>query len=162
MTAARQRAPADEQRVDLLLFWQDGGLTLTRGTGRNLPRLEAGRTDSRRGLGFELKQGRRHIRFVLDREQVKHLQQIVWLGFQVGRANQKLYFDVCQAGLKRGSVSSYCSRDDMATTVLISVALAVAVAMFGIIILAIRRPRRRRRRRDEEPMRGELSTWDRY
>jgi hypothetical protein len=60
-------------------------------------------------------------------------------------------------------VSSYCSLDDMATTVLISVALAVAVAMFGIIILAIRRPRRRRRRRDdEEPMRGELSTWDRY
>lgn len=74
------RPPAGEQRVDLALFYRDGHLVPVRGVGRRLPDLSAGRTDSRRGLGFILRRNGRRVAFVLDHEQVKALH--VYLGHQ--------------------------------------------------------------------------------
>jgi putative effector of murein hydrolase len=57
------------------------------------------------------------------------------------------------------------------TAFVIAVVIAVLLMMYGILILAIVGPGRgcaqcmhsaRRRDDDDEPMRGELSTWDRY
>ncbi len=73
--APAPRVPADEQRVDLGLFWRDGGASLHAGVGRNLPTLDAGRTDSRQGVGFDLHLAKRHVRFVIDRAQIQFLRK---------------------------------------------------------------------------------------
>jgi hypothetical protein len=74
-----KRIPRDEQRVNLLLWYRNGTLVPTNGRGRSLPELSVGRTDSRRGLGFQFRlRGKKAIAsFVLDREQMHDLQQFL-------------------------------------------------------------------------------------
>ena len=54
----RQRSiPSDEQRVDLMLWHKDGMAVMCYGipgNGKALPEVSVGRTDSERGLGFEV------------------------------------------------------------------------------------------------------------
>ena len=75
----RRSVPSDEQRVDLMLWRGDGMAAICPGTGRALPEVSVGRTDSRRGLGFEY--GAQS--FVLDRVQVARLH--AFLEFQLTR-----------------------------------------------------------------------------
>lgn len=79
--------PADEQRIDLSPFWHDGAVRVFPGRGRNLPDLCLGRTDSKRGLGFEFTHGEQVVRFVLDREQVKVLRE--YLDYQARRIQKE-------------------------------------------------------------------------
>ena len=77
----RRRPPSDEQRVDLMLWPKDGQSWLHAGSGRALPTVGVGRTDSERGLGFEMTMhphaeslaAAERTWFVLDRRQVEKL-----------------------------------------------------------------------------------------
>ncbi len=87
MDKRQDSTPPDEQRVDLALFWRDGTVSDHPGQGRTLPRLTAGRTDSREGLGFELEDGGRLVRFVLDGAQIRFLRR--YLEYQARRIIMK-------------------------------------------------------------------------
>ena len=78
--------PKDERLVNLTLFWKDGCASFHNGgggRGGKLPSVEAGRTDSERGLGFCVDVGGKpawntsgkRVTFVLDREQVEALRE---------------------------------------------------------------------------------------
>jgi hypothetical protein len=71
--------PSDEQRVNLMLWSKNGLQWPYPGIGKALPAVSVGRTNSKRGLGFEVTMqpladpGAEPIAFVLDRFQVKML-----------------------------------------------------------------------------------------
>ena len=81
----RQRSiPSDEQRVDLMLWHKEGMAVMCYGipgNGKALPEVSVGRTDSERGLGFEVTMhpdaeslaAAEITLFVLDRGQVERL-----------------------------------------------------------------------------------------
>ena len=80
----------EERRVDLTLWMADGVAAWARGKGRNLPRVEVGRTASRRRLGFlVVAEGKEVTRFALDRTQVKRLRD--HLEYQIPRLRNRGY-----------------------------------------------------------------------
>jgi hypothetical protein len=83
----RRPVPSDEQRVNLMLWQSDGVAALCEGTGKEpLSEVSVGRTDSKRGLGFEIvmRPGAEPVAsFVLDRAQVERLH--AFLEFQLTR-----------------------------------------------------------------------------
>jgi len=88
---SRPRIPADEQRVNLTLWFQNGSAFTHDGEGERrghwrFPEVSVGRTDSERGLGFLLidpKTNATRAEFVLDRTQVENLH--AFLGHQIAR-----------------------------------------------------------------------------
>jgi hypothetical protein len=75
----------EEQPVDLTTWIMDGTANAIRGKGKNLPMVNIGRTDSKRGLGFLVTFNKKteRVAFVLDRNQVMALHQ--HLAYQIPR-----------------------------------------------------------------------------
>jgi hypothetical protein len=59
--------------ADLLLWFGDGHCGPVRARTAADVEVSIGRTDSERGLGFSVKNGKQRVRFVLDRDQVAEL-----------------------------------------------------------------------------------------
>jgi hypothetical protein len=75
-TKQPRRVPSDEQRVDLMLWHKDGIAAMCDGIpGKTLPQVSVGRTNSKRGLGFEYGDQA----FVLDRTQITRLHAFLEL-----------------------------------------------------------------------------------
>jgi len=74
-----------KQPVDLTTWIMDGTANAIRGKGKNLPMVNIGRTDSKRGLGFLVTFNKKteRVAFVLDRNQVMALHQ--HLAYQIPR-----------------------------------------------------------------------------
>ena len=74
----------DEQAVNLSMFHRDGDLSWSN-VGPNFPKVQRGRTDSKKTLGFLVTtpKGKEITAFVLNRAQVFELRE--YLGFQIRR-----------------------------------------------------------------------------
>jgi hypothetical protein len=71
------RKTTDEQSADLILWRGDGCVANHKSGKPRLPEVSVGRTDSRRGLGFQITKpnGAEITAFVLDRAQVQALSR---------------------------------------------------------------------------------------
>jgi hypothetical protein len=72
-----------ERKANLELWWRDGAVAESRATKRVTTEMSIGRADSKRHLGFIVKQNKVTVDFCLDRSQVAELTR--FLTYQIRR-----------------------------------------------------------------------------